>query len=346
MSNILVIDERDNVGVALTPLTKGTTLDINGVKITLKGDIGQAHKFALNSIKKGENIIKYGSPIGHALENIELGEFVHNHNIKTNLDGLLNYTFNKEKIEVETSSKNNTFMGYKRENGTVGIRNEVWIINTVGCVNRSAERISSMFENVYTFVHPYGCSQLGDDHKTTQKILKNLVNHPNAGGVLVLGLGCENNNIKDFKKVLGSYDEHRVRFLETQAVEDELVEAKKIITELLDISSKDTREELPLSSLTIGLKCGGSDGLSGITANPLLGTISNKIIDLGGTSILTEVPEMFGAEELIMNRAKDEKVFEDTVDLINNFKSYFTRHNQVVYENPSPGNKDGGISTL
>lgn len=344
MSTTILIDDRDNVAVALADISAGTK--VSDLDTIVTQDIGQAHKFAIKDIKAGENIIKYGSPIGHAVIDIKKGDFVHSHNIKTNLDSVLSYSYNKESGVETKTALNRTFKGFKRADGSVGIRNEIWIINTVGCVNKSAEKIAARMEGVYTFSHPYGCSQLGDDHKATQIILKNLVKHPNAGGILVLGLGCENNNIKEFKKVLGPIDENRVRFLETQSVEDEVEEALKIINELKEITAADTREECELKDLTIGLKCGGSDGLSGITANPLLGTISNKLVDAGGTSILTEVPEMFGAEKLLMNRARDKETFNSTVKLINNFKEYFQRYDQVVYENPSPGNKDGGITTL
>lgn len=354
MSITILIDKGDNVAVALSEIKSGASLNINGKVLLALEDIGQAHKIAIKDIKKDENIIKYGSPIGHATTDIKKGQFVHSHNIKTNLEGILEYSYNKQTIPKAGKIKTKTFKGYKRADGSVGIRNEIWIINTVGCVNRSAEKIAAMAnkklgdkcDGVFTFVHPYGCSQLGNDHEATKLILKNLVKHPNAGAVLVLGLGCENNTIKGFKAALEPIDTERIKFLETQSVEDELEAAMKILENLSSLTEKDTRVDCPLSDLIIGLKCGGSDGLSGITANPLLGTISNKLIDAGGTSILTEVPEMFGAEKLIMNRAKDEDTFNNTVNLINNFKSYFQRYNQVVYENPSPGNKDGGITTL
>jgi altronate hydrolase len=354
MSLIIRIDKRDNVAVALHPLHEGTTVEVEGLPVPVRSHIPQAHKIALKTIKPGEQIIKYGSPIGKATMEIQVGDHVHTHNVKTELDDIIHYSYSKETVPTGTKSVKKTFRGYKRPNGLTGIRNEIWIINTVGCVNKIAEKITDLAnkefagksDGVFTFSHPYGCSQLGEDHKNTQTILKGLVQHPNAGAVLILGLGCENNNIKEFKKVLGPVDETRIRFLESQSVEDEITEALKIIGEMADITEKDLRRDCDLSELIIGLKCGGSDGLSGITANPLLGTISNKVIDQGGTSLLTEVPEMFGAEKLLMNRAANQEVFEKTVSLINNFKDYFKRYNQVVYENPSPGNKEGGITTL
>ena len=308
--------------------------------------IPYGHKVALSEIKAEENVIKYGYAIGRATNDIRQGDHVHSHNLRTNLEGTENYTYSPIKLRPLTDDCAETFLGYRRPNGAVGIRNEIWIINTVGCVNKTAEKIAAKFDNVFTFVHPYGCSQLGDDHKHTQNILKNLVNHPNAGGVLVLGLGCENNNIEEFKAVLGDWDDERVKFLNVQDVEDELYEGRKLIEQMIQNCGGMKKKPIPVSELVIGLKCGGSDGLSGITANPLLGRLSDTVISKGGSCILTEVPEMFGAETILMDRCINEEVFNKTVSLINDFKEYFIRHGQVVYENPSPGNKEGGITTL
>lgn len=308
-------------------------------------NLENGHKYALRDIKAGENIIKYGNPIGHAIVDIAKGEHVHNHNIKTNLSGNLEYKYDPHFYDIEEEDKSRTFMGYVRKNGDVGIRNDVWIVVTVGCVNKVAEQIAKETGALH-FPHPYGCSQLGDDQTTTQLVLRGLVNHPNAGGVLVLGLGCENNNIDVFKKVLGEVDENRVKFLNAQDAEDDVAEGIKLVRELQAYADTFKREPVPVSKLKIGLKCGGSDGYSGITANPLVGRLSDKVIAHGGSCVLTEVPEMFGAEHLLMARAENEEIFNKSVRLINDFKDYYTRHNQVIYENPSPGNKKGGISTL
>lgn len=308
-------------------------------------NLDDGHKYALTDIKKGENIIKYGNPIGHATEDIPKGAHVHTHNVKTNLSGNLEYTYEPVRYELPEEDKERTFMGYVRENGDVGIRNEIWIVNTVGCVNKVAERIA-MATGAYHFPHPFGCSQLGDDQTVTQLILRGMVNHPNAAGVLVLGLGCENNNMDVFRKVLGEVDERRVKFLIAQEHDDEVAEGIRLVEELKEYASTFRRQPVPVSKLRIGLKCGGSDGYSGITANPLVGRLSDKLIAMGGSCVLTEVPEMFGAEHLLMQRCTDRETFENMVALINNFKDYYTRHNQVIYENPSPGNKKGGITTL
>lgn len=302
------------------------------------------HKYAVRDIKKGEKVIKYGFSIGIAVQDITAGEHIHTHNLKTALSGIDNYTYNPE-IRPIDAQKPVTIKAYVRKNGDIGIRNEIWIINTVGCINKTAEKLANVTE-AYCFPHPYGCSQLGDDHETTQKILCGLIRHPNAGGILVLGLGCENNNIAELKKVLGEYDSERVRFLNIQDCEDEISDGIEIINELKALIKNDVRADVPISRLKIGLKCGGSDGLSGITANPLCGKITDKLVSMDGIAVLTEVPEMFGAEQILMNRCINEDVFNDTVKMINNYKSYFISHGQPVSENPSPGNKEGGITTL
>lgn len=350
---LIRIHEKDNVAVALADIQQGETVTLGDFTITALEEIDKGHKIAFQDIPEGENIVKYGFPIGHATQPIKAGQYIHTHNIKTNLGGLLEYSYTPELSTMEVD-KNAEFMGYVRENGEVGIRNEIWIVNTVGCVNKTSEllakeanaKFAGLTDGIFAFPHPYGCSQLGDDHLTTQKILADMVKHPNAAGVLVLGLGCENNNIPEFKKIIGEYSDKRVKFLSTQEVDDEIEAGLQIIGELVDYAKECKREKIPASKLVVGLKCGGSDAFSGITANPLVGVFSDILIQHGGTSILTEVPEMFGAETILMNRCIDEEVFNKTVGLINNFKEYYIKHNQVVYENPSPGNKKGGISTL
>ena len=314
---------------------------LDNVEVNLEN----GHKYALRDIKENENIIKYGNPIGHAVCDIKKGEHVHTHNMKTNLSGNIEYHYKPEFTPIKPVANDITFKGYVRENGDVGIRNEIWIVNTVGCVNKLSRRLANI-TGAKAFEHPFGCSQLGDDQTVTQYILKGLVNHPNAAGVLVLGLGCENNNIAEFKKVLGDYNEKRVKFLNAQDAEDDVAEGVALINELKAYADTFSRTPVPISRIKIGLKCGGSDGYSGITANPLVGSLSDKVISLGGSCVLTEVPEMFGAEHLLMKRCETEELFNKNVALINNFKDYFTRHNQVIYENPSPGNKAGGITTL
>ena len=314
---------------------------LDNVEINLEN----GHKYALKDIARGENIIKYGSAIGRAIGDIKKGEHIHTHNIITNLRGNLEYTYNYKDYGIEYNPSDRTFMGYVREDGTVGIRNVIWIVNTVGCVNKIAQKLAEKTGARY-FSHPFGCSQLGDDQSVTQLILKGMVNHPNAAGVLVLGLGCENNNIDVFKSVLGTYNEKRVKFLNCQDFEDEIAEGVKLIGELKEYAKGFKRESVNISKLRIGLKCGGSDGYSGISANPLVGSLSDRVISHGGSCVLTEVPEMFGAEHLLMERCETKEIFDKTVALINDFKDYYTRHNQVIYENPSPGNKAGGITTL
>lgn len=353
MQNYIKIHPADKVAVALSPLAAGTVISIDTQEITLKEDIPQGHKFALQTLEAQEPVIKYGSPIGIAKEQIPAGAWIHTHNMKTALGDLLTYTYEKQHTQV-VSTEERFFQGYRRADRNVGVRNEIWIIPTVGCVNNiatSIERkaqsmIKGSIEAIAAFPHPYGCSQMGDDQEHTRQILADLINHPNAGGVLVLGLGCENSNIGELKNYIGPYDEKRVKFLVAQESDDEIEDALKLIQELVDYAAPMKREPISCKELIIGMKCGGSDGLSGITANPTVGAFSDLLISKGGTTILTEVPEMFGAETLLMNRCETEELFEKTVSLINDFKNYFTSHNQTIYENPSPGNKKGGISTL
>ena len=354
MQCVVINPREDVVAVALEDLKAGQTVKTAQGNVTLKDDITRGHKFALYDLNEGDQIIKYGYSIGHATCPIQKGQHVHSQNVKTNLSGTKDYTYNRvEKTELKKVEK--SFEGYVRADGQVGIRNEVWIIPTVFCVNHIAKELEAyarekleVFTNVdgcYALTHPYGCSQMGEDQSTTQKLLASLTRHPNAGAVLVLGLGCENNNLSVFKKFLDLNDD-RLMFLNTQDVEDELEAGYEIIDSLLQKANESKRETVPLSKLRIGLKCGGSDGLSGITANPLIGRVSDLIVGAGGTSVMTEVPEMFGAEQILMNRAKNEDVFKKTVSLINDFKGYFKSHGETVSENPSPGNKAGGITTL
>lgn len=353
MKEFIKIHPSDNVAVALVFLPAATRLQVDDTCITLLEDVPRGHKFALSSMSQGTKIIKYGYPIGIAKEHIPCGSWVHTHNIQTGLGDLLTYSYHKVVSELPATAPR-TFQGYRRSNGKVGIRNEIWIIPTVGCVNnvattieRSAQEfIHGSIDAIAAFPHPYGCSQMGEDQEHTRTILADLINHPNAGGVLVLGLGCENSNIDVLKTYIGDYDPDRVKFLVAQDCEDEVAEALELLEELASQIASDKREEIDCSELIIGMKCGGSDGLSGITANPVVGAFSDLLISKGGSTILTEVPEMFGAETILMDRCANESLFHKTVDLINNFKLYFQRHGQTIYENPSPGNKKGGISTL
>ena len=314
-------------------------------KDLVKIDLSNGHKYALRDIAKGEEIVKYGYPIGVATADIAKGEHVHSHNMRTGLGESETYEYQPKLNELTAPEKMPTFMGYRRKDGSVGIRNEIWVIPTVGCINHAAKQIAEK-TGAFAYTHPFGCSQLGCDKATTEKILCGLIRHPNAAGVLVLGLGCENNNIPLFKTVLGEYNEKRVKFLNVQDSTDEIADGIRIIEELKAYAATFERVELPISRLKIGLKCGGSDGFSGITANPLVGSFSDSLIARGGSCVMTEVPEMFGAEHLLMKRCPNKELFDTTVCLINDFKDYFTRHNQVIYENPSPGNKAGGITTL
>ncbi|HQV32875.1 MAG TPA: altronate dehydratase family protein [Calditrichia bacterium] len=350
------IHPTDNVIIALKDLSAGERLSAGEISIVLKEPVKPGHKIALISISAFDKVIKYGHVIGHATGDIQPGEWVHSHNLATDLSGELSYTFKPGTREAGPESASMPgFMGYRRSDGRVGIRNDIWVINTVGCVNSSAERIARIcnerfggkgIDGVYTFAHPYGCSQLGDDLGLTRRILAGLMRNPNAGGILLMGLGCENNQMEELLEIAGNPDPARLRRFYSQKVGDEIEAGIEAVGELYEIVKNDRRVECPFSDLVIGLNCGGSDGFSGISANPLLGQLSDRLSAWGGIPVLTEVPEMFGAEQQLMNRARDRRTFEELVAMINGFKQYFIRHHQPVYENPSPGNKEGGLTTL
>lgn len=366
MNNHIKIHSSDSVGVAATALPAGTVIPVDG-GVTLLQDIPMGHKFALRDIRQGEPVIKYGFPIGHASSGIRRGAHVHTHNLETNLSGKLTYQYQPdERYQNHYQTENRTFMGFRRKNGDVGIRNELWIIPTVGCVNAIGSRIKDRFlmetvgktelgrmpegiDDVQVFTHPYGCGQEGYDAENTENALAMAVRHPNCGGALVLGLGCEDIRIEVFKKTLealGGFDPQRVLFLETQQVEDEIPLGTSMLHRLYEAARFDRREEVPMSALRIGLECGGSDGFSGLTGNPLLGELSDYVVAQGGSSVMTEVAEMFGSETILMARARTEGVFRDIVEMINGYKQYCFDNHASITGNPSPGNLDGGISTL
>lgn len=380
----LRINEKDNVAVALTPLKKGEAVNVSEEEILLAEDIPRGHKFTLVPLSKNSLIIKYGFPIGTLTENAGKGAWVHTHNLRTNLGKIEHYEYTPEdpvperkiagasraakSAEVVKASAAagsvKTFRGYVRSDGKVGIRNEIWIVPTVGCVNSIARRLAEEasrnmpegIDGIYAFEHPYGCSQMSEDQENTRKVLAGLMEHPNAAAVLAVGLGCENCSFESIAAKLTGTDaptltgtgvqEGRIAFMECQSVSDDIAYGKQLLNRLIKHAQQYKRTELPASELIVGLKCGGSDGLSGITANPLVGRFSDTLIAMGGSAVLTEVPEMFGAERLLMNRCEDRQTFDGMVSLINGYKDYYTKHQQVVYENPSPGNKAGGITTL
>jgi altronate hydrolase len=355
LATYLKINPADSVVVCLQPKKKGEVIDIDGLQVIVNQDTPAGHKILIKDTAQGEDIIKYGYPIGHAKEDLKAGDWVNEENLKTNLEGKLEYTYHPVNQSLDIKKENRTFKGYIRKNGEVGIRNEIWVVPTVGCVNGIAEKLvkelkaetqEEGIDAIYAWHHNYGCSQLSNDHENTRKVLRDICLHPNAGAVLVLSLGCENNQPEAFMKMLGDYDKSRIRLLVTQQVDDEMEAGIDILRELYEIAKQDVRQEVPVGKLRVGLKCGGSDGFSGITANPLVGEFSDWLVTQGGTSVLTEVPEMFGAETILMNRCRTEELFHQTVSMINNFKEYFLSHGEPVGENPSPGNKAGGISTL
>lgn len=356
MQDLLKIHPLDQVAVALKPLRAGTRLSVGGCCVALREDIMQGHKAALCPIRRGEAVRKYGMQIGTATEDIPAGAWVHTHNLRSALDETGEYVYRPKlpQTPVKPLGKEPCFAGFRREDGRAGVRNEIWILPTVGCVNGVAsaiERLSQGYRRgtvdaVVAFGHPYGCSQLGEDQENTRRLLAALVRHPNAGGVLVLGLGCENSGVEVLKKYIGPYDERRVKFLVCQETEHEVEEGVRLVGELAAQAGHIRREPIGCSQLVAGLKCGGSDGLSGITANPVTGIFSDMLVAAGGSVLLTEVPEMFGAEMRLMERCADRETFEELKEMIQSFKDFYRAHGQPVYENPSPGNRAGGITTL
>lgn len=348
----ILIHPLDNVAVALEPIEKGERIPLNGSVIALE-DVQRGHKIALHPLEKGEQVIKYGCPIGFAREAIPVGAWVHTHNVRTGLSEEEKSMYRHKEYPLPVVEPR-AFQGYRRPDGRAAIRNELWIIPTVGCVNSIAQRLAAenqklvqgSVEGLYSFPHPFGCSQMGEDHAQTRRLLAGLARHPNAGGVLVLGLGCENLTMDQFQAELGEWDTKRVKFLVCQNAEDEMAAGSALLAELAEYAGTFSRESIPAGELVVGMKCGGSDGLSGITANPAVGRFSDRLIALGGSTVLTEVPEMFGAESILLDRCADRTVFEKAARMLADFKKYFLDHGQVVYENPSPGNKAGGITTL
>ncbi|MBQ9113535.1 MAG: altronate dehydratase [Clostridia bacterium] len=332
----VIINERDNVAVTLQG----------------KGDIPAGHKFALKEITKGEYVIKYGEIIGRATQNIACGEWVHTHNVKSHLDENVAYRYEFNAKNAQKGSAK--FLGYKREQGRAGIRNEIYIIPTVGCVNNVCMRLANAaqkfvegsIDGIFALTHQFGCSQLGEDNENIKKLLCAIALNPNASFVLFVGLGCENNGMDGIKEYLASYNRKNIAYYNCQDVEDEHAYGMEILQSFAQKAKDLQREEVDFSELCIGLKCGGSDGYSGLTANPLVGKISDKVVGFGGSAILTEVPEMFGAEQLLMNKCRNQEVFERYKKMIEDFKAYYTTQGFPVYENPSPGNKKGGITTL
>lgn len=353
MTPLVHIYPTDTVAVALRPLKKGETLFFGDGTITLAEDVPQGHKVALKEHAEGAPVIKYGVPIGHVTKDVHPGQWIHTHNMATNLSGEVAYNYDPKPCSLP-SREGETFMGYRRSDGRAATRNEIWIIPTVGCVNEVAhaladscqDLVQGTVDGIHYFPHPFGCSQTGADHEQTKRLLVALSRHPNAAGVLFLSLGCESCTHQQILDELGDFDHERVRFLTCQDVEDELASGRKIVNELCSVAGRAKREPISTSELVLGMKCGGSDGLSGITANPAIGRVSDILVSEGGTSVLTEVPEMFGAESFLLRRCSSRKVFDEATAMLNGFKDYFLNHGEVVYDNPSPGNKEGGITTL
>ncbi|WP_428312925.1 UxaA family hydrolase [Hydrocarboniphaga sp.] len=348
------IAPNDDVATAVRAIQAGETVELDGVPLTVAEAIPKGHKLALRSIAVGAPVRKFGFPIGRATAGIAPGQHVHTHNVETGLSGTLEYEYRPQPQLAPRAEDAPSFLGYRRADGRVGTRNEIWILCTVGCVGPTAQQIAARanqcfagrIDGVHAFVHPHGCSQIGEDLAHTRRLLAGLARHPNAGGVLIVGLGCETNQLSRLLDEISEHERSRIRSFSTQQAGDEIEDGLALIEQLVALAEQDRREPCPLSDLVLGLKCGGSDGFSGLTANPLVGRMAERLAAAGGTPVLTEIPEIFGAEHLLMERATDRAVFEQIVTLVNDFKQYFIRNGQGVHENPSPGNIEGGITTL
>jgi len=354
IADALQLHPADDVAVALIALEAGRRVAVGGREVLVGAPIPRGHKFALRSLAAGETVRKFGWPIGRMCAAAAPGDHVHVHNLETLLAGVEGYDWIPTTGERLPETSTTTFLGYRRPDGRVGTRNEIWILPTVGCVARTAERIARIaharhagrVDGVFAFAHPHGCSQLGDDLAGTRSLLAALACHPNAGGVLIVGLGCESNQLDALLAEIPEELRGRVRTLRAQAEEDETEAGLAAVDALVQTAALAERAPAPLSDLVVGLKCGGSDGFSGLTANPLVGRIADRVVGAGGSAILTEIPEIFGAEQLLMARARDRSVFDAIVAVVNDFKRYFLANGQPVSENPSPGNIEGGITTL
>lgn len=355
----LQIHAIDNVAVALCALERGVVVHGAFGTVTLADDVPQGHKMALSAIAAGMAVTKYGLPIGKARCAIAAGAHVHGHNLATALTGEVAYAAPAAVVAAAGVPSSRTWQGYVRADGRAATRNEVWILPSVGCVGLTAEQVAreanarhaaliaaGRIDGVMAFAHPHGCSQLGDDLDGTRALLAGLAANPNAAGVLLLGLGCESNQLADLLAAIPQSVRGKVRVLSSQAAGDELAEAGALVDELVAQAAQAERETLPLSALTVGLKCGGSDGFSGLTANPLLGRFADVLAGAGGTPVLTEIPEIFGAEQALLARATTAQTFEKAAALVNRFKRYYLDQGLPVSENPSPGNIAGGITTL
>ncbi|MDY6945867.1 MAG: altronate dehydratase family protein [Pseudomonadota bacterium] len=346
----------DDVAVALRDLLAHESIAVGDRTVVTTAAIPRGHKVAIRAVPAGRAVRKYGWPIGRATADIAIGAHVHSHNLETLLSGTDDYEYTGcDAADVTKHAAGAaSFLGYRRANGRVGTRNEIWILCTVGCVGRSAERIARMaaqkyagrIDDVVAFPHQFGCSQLGGDLDRTRRLIAGLARHPNAGGVLILGLGCESNQLGKLLLDIPESERERVRYFAAQATEDETETGLQAVEALVQLAEHDRRVACGLDDLVVGLKCGGSDGFSGITANPLVGRIADSVTAAGGTAVLTEIPEIFGAERLLMQRAQNREVFDGIVHVVNDFKEYFLRNHQPVHENPSPGNIAGGITTL
>lgn len=347
---------QDTVALATSELKKGQTVTVDGETITLLDDIPNAHKIALKDFETGEAVRKYDNIIGYASKPIKKGEWIHSHNEVTGLGKSKEYTYDFNPISIFPGESDKTFMGYDRADGGAGIRNHLAIISTVFCANGPLRKLARMaeakypatenFDGIIAFDQEFGCSQTGKDLVTTCKIIAGIAKNANFGGVLLVSNGCEMAIPSVLEQYMGDYDKKRIRTLTLQEVEDEFTAGMELIDEIMEEMKDDKRTPININRLHIAMNCGGSDGYSGITANTLLGTLCDTLVKEGAIMNMTEVPEMMGAEHILMNRAADKSIFDDIVKMMYDYDAYFARYGEKAADNPTQGNKAGGLTTL
>ena len=356
----IVLGDKDNVAIAVKSISKDDSIGELG--LSARADIPKGHKIAKRAIPNGEAIFKYGQIIGRSTIDISAGEHVHTHNIEFT-DHKLGYEFSTEIQNISNVEINEEFLGYHRDDGTVGTRNYIGILTSVNCSGSVAKFVAEEAEKsgllkryknvdgVVPIVHGSGCGMAnsGEGYDLLFRTLSGYARNPNFAAILLIGLGCEVMEINDLvgKSRLKSKETFRYMTIQNEGGTSRTIERGiSTLKELLKYADQCERKPASVSKLTIGLQCGGSDGYSGITANPALGVASDILVQNGGTSILSETPEIYGAEHLLTRRALTEEIGKKLLDRISWWETYTARNGGEMNNNPSPGNKRGGLTTI
>jgi altronate hydrolase/galactarate dehydratase len=360
-SGFIKLRADDNVVIALRALPAGTELE--GVSGALLAPVHPGHKIACKLIPAGENVVRYGQIIGQAKADIQPGEHVHSHNLGMEGHSLQDHEFASQNTPLAPIEAGRTFQGYRRADGRTGTRNYIGILTSVNCsgsvaqfVAEAAERngLLDRFPNVdgvVPIVHGTGCGMSGENegYAALFRTLSGYAQHPNFGGILLIGLGCEVMQVSDLVGGRPIRSDGALRYMTIQQQGGTRRTIEKGLEELegiAQIANKATRSPAPISDITVGMQCGGSDGYSGITANPALGYASDLLVRHGGTTILSETPEIYGAEHLLTSRAETASVGEKLLERVRWWEDYTARNGGEMDNNPSPGNKRGGLTTI